>query len=323
LVWVVLKCQSAVAETIQLTSLCVEFARHTWSPARIETIVEYDNTQRSQDRPSRLCVFCHYDPSGRVSAPVQHYVQALHAAGLGVIVVSSAPHLDNNDVAKLAPHTMSILRRTNVGYDFGCYKEGVLRLGDLQDTELLLLANDSVLGPFDALDNVLSLFDATADIWALTESVEFTDHLQSYFVAFRNSALRHPAFSDFWREYLPLGSRAWAIRAGELGLSRTMRRNRLRLRALFDTRTLLENFHANPAPSKEWRRIRSLVERGARLNPTHFFWRELIELGFPFIKRDLVRSNPMQLENVHLWKTIVAERFRASANGFLDQCDNQ
>jgi lipopolysaccharide biosynthesis protein len=41
-----------------------------------------------------------------------------------------------------------ILRRKNVGYDFGGFKDAIARIPDLGRLDSLLLANDSVYGPF-------------------------------------------------------------------------------------------------------------------------------------------------------------------------------
>jgi hypothetical protein len=48
------------------------------------------------------------------------------------------------------------------------------------------------------------------------------------------------------------------------------------------------------------------VERGTPLNATHSFWDYLIgELGCPFLKRDLLIKNPMQIPFLTQWQTLL------------------
>jgi DNA-binding GntR family transcriptional regulator len=34
------------------------------------------------------------------------------------------------------------------------------------------------------------------------------------------------------------------------------------------------------------------IRAGHPLNPTHAFWRQLLDVGFPFVKRDLMARDP-------------------------------
>ena len=42
----------------------------------------------------------------------------------------------------------------------------------------------------------------------------------------------------------------------------------------------------------------------SRINPTHHFWKPLIERGFPFIKAQLLNENPYQL-NIEQWAEVL------------------
>jgi hypothetical protein len=41
------------------------------------------------------------------------------------------------------------------------------------------------------------------------------------------------------------------------------------------------------------------------VNPTHDLWRQLLDAGFPFIKRELVRDNPARVADAEEWREVV------------------
>jgi len=42
------------------------------------------------------------------------------------------------------------------------------------------------------------------------------------------------------------------------------------------------------------------------VNPTHVFWRELIESGFPFVKVELLRDNPIA-QDISDWPQVLVK----------------
>ncbi len=266
----------------------------------------------------KVAVFCHYDVAGDVSPATVQYVAALAAAQHIVVFVSTAPELEERALEVLKTHCALILRRKNVGYDFGSWKVGLEHVPSKADLDSLIIANDSVLGPFAPLEPYIDRCDASSDVWGFTDSGERGWHLQSYFVLFRQTALRHPAFARFWRGVLMARSKHWAIRAGELRLSRELMRAGLRMRALFPTVEVIGREASSSALPVEAVPVGELdqagrivlMRRGVRLNPSHALWRVLIEVwGFPFIKRELIAKNPMKLLDVDDWQDVVSRRF--------------
>jgi hypothetical protein len=49
------------------------------------------------------------------------------------------------------------------------------------------------------------------------------------------------------------------------------------------------------------RHIRNSSMQRTPLNPTSDLWRQLLDAKFPFIKRELLRSNPTQVQDVTDW----------------------
>lgn len=278
--------------------------------AQPETIRSLWDGRQSLEKAKRIAIFAQYDDRG-VSKVVRAYVREISEAGFAVVFVSSSPELADEDVEDLRPFVGKIVWRLNVGHDFGAWRDGLALLGNVERLDGLLLANDSVFGPFQKLDEVFARFDGRADVWALTESTEIARHLQSYFLYFCASALSSSAFQDFWSGFKIVHGRAWAIQNGELALSGHFRRNGLRLRALAGYENVRRSFRrrnralhireAAPHDSQPKRRseIAFLLNDGHAVNPTHYFWRELVdEYGVPFLKRDLILANPELIADV-------------------------
>lgn len=58
-------------------------------------------------------------------------------------------------------------------------------------------------------------------------------------------------------------------------------------------------------------RIRHSVATRTPLNPTSDLWRQLIQAGFPFMKRELLRDNPSHVSDIIDWRDEVIARFGA------------
>jgi lipopolysaccharide biosynthesis protein len=273
----------------------------------------------------KVALFVHFDPAGAVRDHVLQYVGALRTAGYSVAFVTNSGQLRPEARAALEPLCVAILVRRNIGYDFGAMREGVMRLGlPRADTEQVLIANDSVYGPLRPLADILGRMDfATADVWGCTESWQLRYHLQSYCLAFGPRALRHPVWQSFWNSVRPVQSKDWIIRRYEVGLTQVLLRAGLSCRALWPYADLVKL--VDPAwlalsdedaaragdpivvmRKNHARYIRDSAVLRRPLNPTSDLWRQLLVSGFPFLKRELLRSNPTNVNDVTDWREVVS-----------------
>ncbi len=274
----------------------------------------------------RVALFIHFDPRGEVQPYVRQYLAALRDAGFSVLFSSNAGRLQEEALEAIKPLCAGILVRRNVGYDFGAMREGMEHFGlPRANTEMLIIANDSVYGPLRPIDELIARIDFTAaELWSATDSWQQRYHLQSYFLVAGPAALRHPAWRAFWARVRPVASKIWIIRHYEIGLTQRMIRAGLRCTALWPYSDLiraldLENLapEESESPSRkadpvlQLRREHRLQTRAAfgrniALNPTSDLWRELLEAGFPFLKRELLRDNPTKIPAVAEWRDEVA-----------------
>lgn len=268
---------------------------------------------------TKVAVFSHFESQGALHDFVAYYLRQLAEAGFTVIFVSNAPNLPEATISRLRPWCGLILRRTNVGYDFGAYKDGIAMIPDVRSLETLLLANDSVYGPFHPLKEIVARMDQSADVWGITDSWERQRHLQSYFLLFGRTALQSACFARFWARFRYVNSKYWIISTGEIGLSREFGAGGLRCQALFPYRTAAAALHRalredtslraeslDPAPRVFLSRLAFAIDHDRPLNSTHFFWDYLIaRQGCPFLKRELLRDNPSRVPFIREWAHVI------------------
>ena len=238
---------------------------------------------------SRVCLFAHHDRRGGVTPAVLHYLRELRRAGYQV-------HLARSDDRKLASADRdalvgtgaTLLLRPNRGLDFGAW-QALITAGATAGATEILLANDSVIGPFTPLAPIRRAMQGF-DVWGMVSSREGRRHLQSWFVCLSADAFdRAPV-----RRVLALPfdemSKAEIIVHGELGLSAAFEAASLDVGARYVDEARLRPSALLPT------------------NPTHFRWRSLLRDGaVPFIKTELVRDNPVDIVGVGRWRTVLAE----------------
>jgi lipopolysaccharide biosynthesis protein len=233
----------------------------------------------------RCCIFAHYDPHGVVDPYVVAYLQRLRELDADIVFVTANDTLAPAEIAKIAPLCREIIQRVNVSLDFGQWNLGI-RLHDLSGYRQLILANDSVYGPFRDLRPIFAEMEARGlDFWGLTESNERGHHIQSYFLVFEKSALDSAFFRDFWDGFRQQWRKRTLITKYEIGLSARARSNAMRFAS--------------------W--ISEAQVGSGQKNPTLFFWEKLIEeFGYPFLKTEILKINRFNSPNARRWREIVA-----------------
>lgn len=228
------------------------------------------------DSGEAVALFVTHAPGGRIKPHVPLYIAALRRENLAVTVIVATDLVDDVDTSALEPLVDGLLVRANEGFDFAAWAHAV-RVVDLASTRLLILANDSVIGPLDsaAFSQIMARVRmAPEEIIGLTDNHEIQPHLQSYFLAAKNEAV--PALEDFLARVVSISAKHEVIRAYEVPLTAAMKRRGLRTAALF------------PAPDSQ--------------NQTTVDWRALLKRGYPFVKTSALRS-----ENSEDWREVIAQ----------------
>jgi lipopolysaccharide biosynthesis protein len=277
----------------------------------------------------RIALFVHFDGAGAVRPHVLRYLESLNELGLSIVFVTNSAFLRPDALESLKPFCAAVIIRRNVGYDFGAMREGLEQLTlPRPDTELLLIVNDSVYGPLQPLAEILDKVDfEKADMWGATESWQTRYHLQSYFLVAGRRVLETEAWRSFWRNVRPVSSKPWIIERYEIGLTQWLLRAGLRCAALWPYYDLVQDIDPQLLEERKERRIvhdaavharryqarhiRTCVMQNRPLNPTSDLWRQLLNAGFPFIKRELLRNNPGDVPDAADWRDVVRGRMGA------------
>ena len=117
-----------------------------------------------------------------------------------------------------------------------------------------------------------------------TDSVERnTYHLQSYGLLANNSLICHPAWINFWKKLDIEGDKDSLINRGEIGLSQTLLRANIELKAEYSLIDILLN---NEKAAKELHNLK--LNDITRINLSLHAWRSLVRCGSPLIKKRVI-----------------------------------
>ena len=159
-----------------------------------------------------------------------------------------------------------VIRKPNVGYDFGSLSLGMALAPETLSREYVLLLNDSLLGPFASLQPLIHDFElTTSDVWGACSTMQVIPHLQSFFLGFRGGVLADPSLRSFWNGVKHESDKNKIIAEYEVGLSRLLYSESFSTSAAFESERIVY----------------------AADNPTIAGWKKLVDMGMPFVKRVL------------------------------------
>ncbi|TYP86050.1 rhamnosyltransferase [Nitrosomonas communis] len=95
-----------------------------------------------------ICLFCSFDEKSVIRKNVYYYLSELKLAGFDIIFISSSEMILDTELKEFSKLYIRIIIRENRGYDFYGWKVGLQEYPQYHLHRALLLANDSVLGPF-------------------------------------------------------------------------------------------------------------------------------------------------------------------------------
>jgi hypothetical protein len=160
-------------------------------------------------------------------------VESIGRTQLNLVIVSNTA-LEIATEEYLLDRCRWLIDRRNVGRDFGGYKDGI-SVVTRQDpgAARLILANDSVFYLESGLDALLAKLDGEGDFIGVSEVTDHHYHLGSFLISFGPSVLTSPQFQRYWRRYLPIGTRRWAIFRGEGRLTAVIAQSGIRPKVLY------------------------------------------------------------------------------------------
>lgn len=226
-----------------------------------------------------LCLFAHFSLSNTVGEHVFHYLDHIRSCSFGVAFIT-ASKINQSSLNRLTSINVDVIERENRGLDFASWAHGIAKYKQRLKGRLLL-ANDSVYGPFWPLKRALTKLTADrADWYGMVESLEICSHLQSWFLLFENHVVKSDAFTHFFSGDFEGMQRREIIRLGEIGLSNRLDEFGFKRVSAYSARNLLT------------------LPPAFRRNPSHVLQPDLLERSIcPFVKVELLRDNPF---GIHL-----------------------
>jgi len=185
-----------------------------------------------------IAIFAHYDKQNIVDDYVLIYLTNLKKFCDKIIFVSDGD-LSDQECQKLAFIVSDIIAKKHGEYDFGSWKKGFNLVKEKYHQEFLsadklIFANDSCycIGGFDFVFGKVDKMPEI-DCFGITDSIEVSYHLQSYFLIFRKSVFLESFFNDFLQNVRSQSSKDDIITIYEIGLSQLLAKNNKKLHAIF------------------------------------------------------------------------------------------
>jgi lipopolysaccharide biosynthesis protein len=235
-----------------------------WSDSRAIWGLAADAEIRCVKAPSfsaEVALFVTHSRDGSLKPHVLQYVESLRREGVAVVLIVNTDEPFGGDDPGLLSRVNGLFMRQNKGYDFAAWAHLIQLHREVLDAAILYLVNDSLIGPIDQtkFGNLLQrVRDSKADVVGLTESLEGGWHLQSFFLALKTRALLSSSFTKFIEAVICYEDKDDVIRNYEIRFATILKAAGLDCESIF---------HATDAR-----------------NSTVYYWRELFDSGFPFVK---------------------------------------
>jgi hypothetical protein len=273
-------------------------------------------------RTGRLALMCAYAPDGRVHDFHRSLASGVSEAGFTVLFIQGLDDV-GGEIAKtsaLPDVGDGAVLKDNRGYDFGSWLAGLALVDELlPSVRELLLVNDSAFGPLQGGVSLARLLQhQPGDVLGMTDSYQHRYHLQSYFLLLREAALRSGALKAFAASYAYGDDKSDVVMQGELALTQALMDRGHSCLAMFPYEVMARKWldrlplyqrgimslpeygwaGNSGGPARALERLAEIaahVRAGEPLNPSQAFWEVLLDSGMPFIKRELLFRNPMNV----------------------------
>jgi hypothetical protein len=215
-----------------------------------------------------FAVIAHWSESEKLSDSLIFYLTELSRQGFEVVLVSSSTSTLPLTVGEKLKSKLTIIRKPNLGYDFGSWSIAVEAFPVLATKNEIILSNDSLIGPLAPLDQIVEKLRASEfDITSVTDNLQLQYHLQSYLLHFKRGNFSNSNIQNFLANVSHHSTKNEVILKYELGLTRVAQLSGLYVGSIFPWNLVV-------TPGK---------------NPSMHGWERLLELGFPFIKKESLR----------------------------------
>ncbi|MGT2828112.1 rhamnan synthesis F family protein [Streptococcus hillyeri] len=159
----------------------------------------------------RLLLYVHFNKNEVISGHVHYQLEHIRSLFAKVVFISNSL-LSEVEVKKLRQEGLidEFIQRENIGYDFAAWQDGMKLVGfeNLKDYDSVTAMNDTCFGPLWDLTPLYDRYesDVATDFWGMTNHraidaghIYIDEHLQSYFMSFKQSIVQSDVFENFWQ----------------------------------------------------------------------------------------------------------------------------
>lgn len=174
----------------------------------------------------RVAIAFFHDADGIVDDYMIYLIKSLKPFVERTVFVSNGK-LQPQSLKKVKEVVPEIIERENQGLDVGGYKAGLDYIGfdELKKYDEVILYNHTIFGPFYPFSEMFNEMEKrNVDFWGITAHKAETQvffggsvpyHIQSHFIAIRNTITSKPNFEDYWRNLPPINSYADSVQYHE------------------------------------------------------------------------------------------------------------
>ena len=241
----------------------------------------------------KYLIFAHYHSKGNIRKDIINFLYEGKKYFKKIIFVSTK--INSKELKKISKK-IKVIKRKNIGYDFYSYKVGWKFLSKMIDNNLdnkkLYFANSSVLfiNPKKLIASIKKTKINKNEFWGISRSLEMTDHVQSYFFFFSASLFQKKNIVNWWERIKPLNIHYKIILKYELGLSKLMIKNNIRLRSIYKKNINLKTNNILKKTAQRFNEIFLKVPKYYKKDPTNYFWKDFYNF-FGIVKIRLVKDN--------------------------------
>lgn len=159
----------------------------------------------------RLLIYVHFNKYNHISRHVFYQIEHMRPLFEKLVFISNSK-LSLSEVEKLREKKLidEFIQRENTGYDFGAWHDGMALVGfdELKEYDSITVMNDTCFGPLWDMEPIYQKYesDSEVDFWGMTNHQEvkqrnlfINEHLQSYFISFKNRLIQSTVFQKFWQ----------------------------------------------------------------------------------------------------------------------------
>lgn len=318
------------------------FLRHFFLKLKMQVVlyfrpIRYTYHKGNVILGNKLCIFASFQKNGILPTTWKYIKHLKEELGYGVVLISNCP-LQKKDISPLQNLCVEVIERENIGYDFGAYKDGIIRFFDKLDTlETLLIANDSVIGPIYNMQEIHDkMQNEDCDFWGMNDFYESRDIFKlntksiprvcSYFICFKKNIITTEAFKDYWKRLSYPNDRKIAIRH-ETKLGQYFLNNKFK-HSVFIKKEEIINYIAEHRSSFDFDMFfsnKAMKNSHITKNPYFFIsffhtnytcpMLTLTHFKMPLMKRDLIR---MDIVDINIFKAILS-RYEAQLTDIISK----